>query len=86
LYGDVTFHHISGVDLNGGTGYVGDGYSDASVGNNDFAVFKNVYNSDSTNEYAPPVYNVAMDANLDGSIAPDDFIQFKSNYNADWTF
>jgi fibronectin-binding autotransporter adhesin len=83
LYGDTTFHDISGVDH---PGYIGDGYSDASVGNADFQAFKACYNSDSTNYYAPPNYNVKFDANLDGSIANSDFVQFKTNYNTDWQF
>jgi hypothetical protein len=83
LYGDTTFHDISGVDH---PGYIGDGYSDASVGNADFQAFKAYYNSDSTNYYAPPNYNVKFDANLDGSIANSDFVQFKTNYNTDWQF
>jgi Bacterial Ig-like domain (group 3)/Beta-propeller repeat len=86
LYGDTTYHHISGVDLNVGTGYIGDGYSDASVGTNDFAGFKSCYNADATNYYAPPNYNVEYDYNLDGSDGASDFIQFKANYNADWQF
>jgi Bacterial Ig-like domain (group 3)/Beta-propeller repeat len=86
LYGDTTYHHISGVDFNIGAGYVGDGYSDASIGSGDFAAFKACYNSDSTNDYAPPSYNVEFDANLDGSDASSDFVQFKNNYNADWEF
>jgi Bacterial Ig-like domain (group 3) len=83
LYGDTTFHDISGVDH---PGYVGDTYSEASVGAADFAGFKGTYNSDSTNEYAPPSYNIKFDANLDGSVANSDFVQFKTNYNADWQF
>jgi fibronectin-binding autotransporter adhesin len=83
LYGDTTFHDISGVDH---PGYIGDGYSDASVGNADFQAFKAYYNADSTNYYAPPNYNVKFDANLDGSIANSDFLQFKTNYNTDWQF
>jgi IPT/TIG domain len=83
LYGDTTFHDISGVDH---LGYIGDGYSDASVGNADFQGFKACYNSDSTNYYAPPSYDVKFDANLDGSVAASDFVQFKTNYNADWQF
>jgi uncharacterized repeat protein (TIGR03803 family) len=83
LYGDTTFQDISGVDH---PGYVGDGYSDASVGNADFQGFKACYNSDSTNYYAPPSYNVKFDANLDGSTANSDFVQFKENYNTDWQF
>jgi hypothetical protein len=86
LYGDTTFHSISGVDFNVGTGYVGDGYSDASVGNADFQAFKACYNSDSTNDYAPPNYNVKFDANLDGSVSNSDFVHFKTNYNTDWQF
>jgi large repetitive protein len=86
LYGDTTFHQISGVDINIGTGYIGDTYSDASVGNTDFAAFKACYNSDSTNYYAPPSYNIKFDANLDGSVANSDFVQFKTNYNTDWQF
>jgi Bacterial Ig-like domain (group 3) len=83
LYGDTTFHDISGVDH---PGFIGDGYSDASVGNADFQAFKSCDNSDSTNYYAPPNYNVEFDANLDGSVANSDFVQFKTNYNADWQF
>jgi IPT/TIG domain len=83
LYGDTTFHDISGVDH---PGYIGDGYSDVSVGNGDFVGFKACYNSDSSNYYAPPNYNVKFDANLDGSVANSDFVQFKANYNADWQF
>jgi trimeric autotransporter adhesin len=83
LYGDTTFHDISGVDH---PGYIGDTYSDASVGNADFQGFKACYNSDSTNYYAPPSYNVKFDANLDGSVANSDFVQFKTNYNTDWQF
>jgi Fungalysin metallopeptidase (M36)/Bacterial Ig-like domain (group 3)/Fungalysin/Thermolysin Propeptide Motif len=83
LFGDTTFHDISGVDH---AGYVGDGYSDASVGNADFQAFKACDNSDSTNYYAPPNYDVKFDANLDGSVANSDFVQFKTNYNADWQF
>jgi Bacterial Ig-like domain (group 3)/IPT/TIG domain len=83
LYGDTTFHDISGVDH---PGYIGDGYSDASVGNADFQAFKACDNSDSTNYYAPPNYDVRFDANLDGSVANSDFVQFKANYNADWQF
>jgi Bacterial Ig-like domain (group 3)/Kelch motif/Beta-propeller repeat len=86
LYGDTTYHQISGVDLNVGTGYVGDGYSDASVGNADFAGFKSCYNADASNYYAPPNYNVKFDYNLDGSDAASDFTQFKINYNTDWQF
>jgi Bacterial Ig-like domain (group 3)/Kelch motif/Beta-propeller repeat/YDG domain/Galactose oxidase, central domain len=86
LYGDTNYHHISGVDLNVGTGYVGDGYSDASVGSTDFVGFKSCYNADASNYYAPPNYNVEYDANLDGSDASSDFVQFKTNYNADWQF
>jgi hypothetical protein len=83
LYADTTFHDISGVDH---PGYIGDGYSDASVGNLDFLAFKGCYNSTSDNAYAPPSYNVKFDANLDGSVANSDFIQFKTNYNTDWQF
>jgi IPT/TIG domain len=86
LYGDVTYHHISGVDLNVGTGYVGDGYSDASVGCCDFAVFKQYYNTDSSNDYAPPNYYLPLDYDLDGSIATSDFVHFKVNFNTDWVF
>jgi Bacterial Ig-like domain (group 3) len=86
LYGDVTYHHISGVDFNVGTGYVGDGYSDASVGSNDFAIFKQHYNADSSNAYAPPYYYLPLDYDLDGSDAASDFTHFKINYNADWQF
>jgi Bacterial Ig-like domain (group 3)/Beta-propeller repeat len=83
LYGDTTFHDISGVDH---PGYIGDTYSDASVGNADFQAFKACDNSDSTNYYAPPNYDVRFDANLDGSVANSDFVQFKTNYNTDWQF
>jgi fibronectin-binding autotransporter adhesin len=83
LYGDTTFHDISGVDH---PGYIGDTYSDASVGNADFQLFKACSNSDSTNYYAPPNYDVRFDANLDGSVANSDFAQFKTNYNTDWQF
>jgi Bacterial Ig-like domain (group 3)/IPT/TIG domain len=83
LYGDTTFHDISGVDH---PGYIGDTYSDASVGNADFQAFKACSDSDSTNYYAPPNYNVKFDANLDGSVANSDFVQFKTNYNTDWQF
>jgi predicted outer membrane repeat protein len=83
LYGDTAFHDISGIDH---AGYIGDGYSDASVGNADFQAFKACYNSDSTNSYAPPYYNVEFDGNLDGSVAASDFVQFKLNYNTDWQF
>jgi subtilase family serine protease len=86
LYGDITYHHISGVDLNIGTGYVGDGYSDASVGANDFTLFKQHYNADSSNEYAPPYYFLPTDADLNGSDDSGDYVHFKTNYNADWQF
>jgi IPT/TIG domain len=86
LYGDVTNHQISGVDLNVGTGYVGDGYSDASVGCCDFAVFKQYYNTDSSNDYAPPDYYLPLDYDLDGSEAASDFAHFKVNFNTDWQF
>jgi large repetitive protein len=86
LYGDVTYHQTSGVDLNVGTGYVGDGYSDASVGCCDFVVFKQYYNTDSSNDYAPPDYYLPLDYDLDGSVAASDFVHFKLNYNADWQF
>jgi hypothetical protein len=39
LFGEVIYHDISSVEINVGTGYVGDGYSDASVGNADCALF-----------------------------------------------
>jgi Bacterial Ig-like domain (group 3) len=65
---------------------IGDGNSDASVGADDFLLFKNTFNTDSTDAYAPPYYNFPMDSNLDGSIAVDDFEHFKNNYNADWQF
>jgi Bacterial Ig-like domain (group 3)/Beta-propeller repeat len=83
LYGDTTFHDISGVDH---PGYIGDTYSDASVGAPDFTAFKHTFNSDSTNDYAPPNYKVKFDANLDGSVAASDFVRFKANYNTDWQF
>jgi Bacterial Ig-like domain (group 3)/Putative Ig domain/Galactose oxidase, central domain/Fibronectin type III domain/Kelch motif len=86
LYGDTTYHHISGVDFNVGSGYVGDGYSDASVGSADFLGFKACYNSDSSDYYAPPNYNVKFDANLDGSVASSDFADFKANFNTEWVF
>jgi Bacterial Ig domain len=86
LFGDVTYHDISGVDLNVGTGYVGDGYSDASVGSPDYALFGDTYNSTSDNEYAPPEYDYMFDFNLDGSVAAGDWVAFTANYNADWQF
>jgi hypothetical protein len=86
LYGDVTNHHISGVDLNFGSGYVGDGYSDASVGCCDFAMFKQYYNTDSSDNYAPPNYFLPLDYDLDGSVAVSDFVHFKVNFNTDWQF
>jgi Bacterial Ig domain len=86
LFGDVTYHDISGVDINVSTGYVGDGYSDASVGSADYALFVATYNSTSDNLYAPPYYYLALDFNLDGSEAAGDYVAFNTNYNADWQF
>jgi hypothetical protein len=49
-------------------------------------VFKQYYNTDSSNDYAPPNYYLPLDYDLDGSIATSDFVHFKVNFNTDWVF
>ena len=92
MYGANSLYQSNGTNgangANGGTlsPVLGDGTSELFLDPADVVERNNHFLADSSNQFAPPNYDPAMDADLSGFYDGIDAARFNSNYLNDWTF
>ena len=73
-------------DITPPVSFVGDGTSEIFLDPYDVADRNNSFLADSSNLYAPPLYDLAMDSDLSGWYDGLDVARFNNNYLNDWVF